>query len=51
MKRIESEEHIEKCEKLLDRSSAPAYVKNWAKQSIRYHEDLIEMEKGGGNRG
>jgi len=47
MNATESEEHIERYKELLRKNSTRAYMKDWAKQSIRYHEDLIEIEKGG----
>jgi len=41
----ESEEHIERCKEMLRKNSTAAYVKDMARLAIRYHEDLIEMEK------
>jgi len=41
----ESEKHIERCKELLEKSSTPAYMKDMARLAIRYHEDLIEVEK------
>jgi len=47
MRKEESEEHIERCKELLEKNSMPAYIKEVARHSIRYHRDLIEIEKGG----
>jgi len=44
MTEAESRKHIEKCREILGKSSAPAYLKRAAENSIRYHEDLIGME-------
>jgi len=48
MKRTESEEHIKRLEEMLGKSSTPGYLRRAARDSIRYHKDLIEIEEQGG---
>jgi len=42
---VGSKEHIKKLERMLEKKSTPAYAKEMARQSIRYHEDLSKMEE------